>query len=108
MSKGKKDLGGDKMTIQNRIAVDISGHGFTAGIIYWATGTLGTTKTTLINKWNLDATEQTQIDEIKAEYDSRNVNGKIQYMWIIEASNILLEEGTITGDQWKTALGVTA
>ena len=96
------------MAIQDKLSKDISAHGFTAGIVYWATGTLGTTKQTLINKWTLDATEQAQLDEIKTEYDSRNVNGKIQYMWIIEASSVLLEEGTITGDQWKTALAVTS
>jgi hypothetical protein len=59
------------------------------------------------SSWTLDASQEAQLDDIRAEYDSLNTNGKAAYFHKLESIAILLEEDLVTEADAKTVLGVT-
>ena len=101
------------MTLEDRIKnpnnppnVDIiSVHVFTAGLTLWGAGEV--TRQNLIDFFTFDATEQTQIDEIKTKFDGLTNLNKAAFHGTIEAASIAYEEGAITVTKWKSILGIT-
>jgi len=99
------------MTLENRVINnqnpdgDISMHIFSAGLTLWGAGEV--TRTQLINFFNLDATEQTQLDEIKTKFNGLTNLQKAAFHGTVEAANIAFEEGAINVTKWKSILGIT-
>ena len=54
----------------------------------------------------LDATDKTQLGEIKTHYDGLNAVGKSEFLHKLDPALSLLKSGLITGAQWKTLMGV--
>jgi len=80
-------------------------HIFSAGLTLWGAGEI--TRAQLITFFNFDATEQTQIDEIKTKYDGLNNINKAGFHGTVESANIAYEDGAINVTKWKSILGIT-
>jgi len=83
----------------------IASHNFSAALTLWGAGEI--TRQNVINFFSLDATEQTQLDEIKSKYDGLNNINKAAFHGTVEAANIAYEIGAITSTKWKSILGIT-
>ena len=98
------------MTLENRVNRvgnengNISMHILSAGLTLWGAGEV--TRAQLITFFNLDATEQTQIDEIKSKYDGLNNFAKAGFHGTVEAANIAFENAAIDETKWKSILGI--
>ncbi len=65
------------------------------------------TRAQVIAAFGLTAQDETQLDLIKAEYDSQPTDfSKAQYVINIQSSLILYEDGLVTEVQVKTFLGL--
>lgn len=101
------------MTLEDRLknpdnpagAVVIASHDFSAALMLWSTGEF--TEQNIIDLFSLDATEQTQLAEIKTKYLALSDLNKAAFHGSVEAANIMREGGHITLAQWKSILGIT-
>jgi len=99
------------MTLEDRVISnqnpdgDISMHIFSAGLTLWGASEI--TRAQLISFFNFDATEQTQIDEIKTKFNGLDNFQKAGFHGTVEAANIAFEEGAINVTKWKSILGIT-
>jgi hypothetical protein len=97
------------MALVDRLAHDegldsIAGHGFSAGTYFWAKGDL--TRQNLVDGFNLDATDQIQLDELSVYYGTLSAEDKQEFHSRVEASCNLLELGLITKAKFKSLLGM--
>lgn len=106
-----KREGGERMTLENRVVSeqnpngDISMHDLSAALMLWSTGDF--TDQNVIDLFTLDATEQTQLGEIKTKYLALSDLNKAAFHGLVEAANIMFEGGHITQTKWKSILGIT-
>ena len=56
----------------------INAHGFQAAMSEWSDGATGFSRVTIITEFGLSTDEETELDTIKAIYDSANTNAKRQ------------------------------
>lgn len=79
-------------------------HLFTAALNLWAKTTV--TRAQVIAAFGMDATDEIQLDLIKAVYDGKNNTGKPLYLHDIESALIAYEEGKINQATVATHLEV--
>jgi uncharacterized lipoprotein YddW (UPF0748 family) len=58
------------------------------------------------SSWTLDAAQQTQLTDIRTQYDSGNPTDKNEYLHRFESVAVLLEDETMTETEAKSLLGV--
>ena len=54
----------------------INAHGFQAALSEWADGATGFTRASIISQFSLNAEDETELDILKAHYDSANTSAK--------------------------------
>lgn len=54
----------------------INAHGFQAALSEWADGATGFSRVTIISQFALSTDDETELDILKAHYDSANTNAK--------------------------------
>ncbi len=82
----------------------ISNHAFSASLYLWGRGKI--TRAQLVAAFNLTATEELQLNDIKAHFDSLTANEKLAFHGELESLGILLEGQFITQQQYKNLLNV--
>lgn len=85
---------------------DIPNHAFASAVTLWALGEI--TKQNIIDKWSLDATGETELQEYADNYTSEpNANSKQNNIHRIRATGELYEDGLINKTKYKSVLGLT-
>ena len=98
------------MTLIDRLAQDegvapIHGHTFSAAL--WFLGRGRSTRANIVNAFNLDATDQVQLDKLITHFQGLTQQEKDFFHSDLEAALVLLQEGIITKAQFKNLLGMT-
>ncbi len=98
------------MALIDRLAHDvaaerISNHAFSAAMYFWAKGDI--TRQNVIDAFNLDATDEIQLDELSTFYTGLSTDDKQEFHSRVEAAGILLEGRHLTKTQYKNLLGMT-
>lgn len=81
-------------------------HQFADSLYFWAVGDI--TRADVISLWNLQASDETQLDEISAAYTAKSTNlARLDYMFRLEKMLRLYEIGKATENQVKAVLEVS-
>ena len=92
------------MALLDRLSNDISVHGFTSSLALWALGDI--TRQNIIDAFNLDASDQSDLTKLENFYNSLTTNGKIAWKSKLESVLVLFEEGKLTRQQVINLLGL--
>ena len=85
---------------------ELNNHAFFGGVRCWFAGTV--TRTQVLNFYQLEASDEAQLDEMKAKYDSyATLPEQLEYSGCVEGIGVNLEVGIITKQQAKTLFGMT-
>jgi hypothetical protein len=93
--------------IQNPNAVSetaIPIHVFTAAFSLWVRGHIA--GSVLVSAFNLDATETTQANSLKAAYDAGTAIEKMSFLHNFETAGIMFEQGLISQAEYVTIMGL--
>lgn len=83
----------------------LSNHAFSAALWFWSKGDL--TRAQVIAGAGLTPTDEVQLDQIIAFYNTLSNAEKGQFHNRVESAGILLEGGYITRAKYKSLLGMT-
>ncbi len=83
--------------------VVIAAHEWSAALALYALGIANRSK--IIAEFNLEASDEPQLDTILGTIDALSADGKEKYHGKIEALNIFLEKGSITKTQYQALVG---
>lgn len=100
------------MALVDRLAHDggpdatnrIANHSFSAAVYFWAKGDI--TRQNVIDAFNLDTTDEIQLDELSTFYTELSIEDKQEFHSRLEGAGILLESGLITKTKYKSLLGL--
>jgi len=80
-------------------------HQFVHAGMFWALGVFS--RADMISKFNLQASDEPQLDELAAFYTGLPNNQKFKFIQIAEGALELYETGLMTEQEVKTQLGLT-
>lgn len=83
----------------------IPNHAFSALVWFWATGRIG--RAEVVARLGLDASDDAQLDEMVAYYQSLSNQDQKRFHSDIEAAGILAEDGLITRAEYKALFGMS-
>jgi hypothetical protein len=83
----------------------ISYRAFSAGMYFWALGEI--TRQDVIDAFSLEATDETQLDELASYYTGLSADEKAQFFDRLFNACVLLREGHITRNKFKSLLGLS-
>ncbi|MHC4508016.1 MAG: hypothetical protein ACYTAO_03530 [Planctomycetota bacterium] len=97
------------MALVDRLAHDdevapIANHAFSAAVWFWAKEDI--TRQNVIDAFGLTASDETQLDELKAHYQGMSVDDRRVFHSDLEAAGVLLEAGLIPKAKYKNLLGL--
>jgi hypothetical protein len=85
--------------------VKIPVHTFFTALNEWARGAV--TRTQVVNAFNLDAGQQTQIDTLSSNYTAKpNAAAKVDYLMKMHDAGLLSEAGFYTKTKFNTEVGL--
>lgn len=98
------------MALIDRLAHDegvasIPNHQFSGAVYFWAKGEI--TRQNVIDAFNLDATDEVQLDQLSTYYTGLSDADKQEFHSRMEAAGSLLETGLITKTKYQNLLGLT-
>lgn len=95
----------DRIT-QDTTRPEFPNHAFASALRLLALGAPLITKATIVNRFNLNAAEEADLDAMRTQYANRPANAKRDYISIIMDANTLADDGFLTETQWKTIVGI--
>lgn len=87
-------------------AGDMDTHALQWAFVLWAGGSATVTRTAIVDKLSLDASDEIDLDALRAIYNSKSANGKRDYLQKAEAAFGLAEKGYFTQAQWRAELEI--
>lgn len=83
----------------------ISNHEWSAALWFWSKGQL--TKDQIVSAFNLNTTDQIQLDQLVTHYNGLTSTQKMEFHSDVEAAGILAEGGRITKAMYRAFLGLS-
>jgi hypothetical protein len=86
----------------------LSSHQFQAAMAEWADGAVGFSRATIISGFNLTTDDETELDALKAIYDSANTSAKKQRLLKAFDNILMLAEDSDDSGFYTTKAAITA
>ncbi len=85
--------------------VGLPGHVFSSAVYFWAKGDI--TRQNVIDGFNLDATDEIQLDQLQTHYLSLPPNDRRAFLSDFWGATMLLDAGKITKAQFASLMGLS-
>lgn len=83
----------------------VAAHTLSAGLYLYSLGEF--TRQNIIDGLELEASDEAQLDNVLAYIDGLTASDKLAFHGRIEACNVLLEQGKITTNKYKSMIGIS-